>query len=308
MNEIRIIPSQEIDSNRWQACLMKSENRMIYAEKIYLDTMADHWDGLVLNDYEAVFPLPWRKKWGIRYGYQPAFIQQLGIFAPSATLTSTLVQSFLQAAQKHVRFAELTLNYSQVNSVTDAQSYALRTNYILPLHDIAAHRNQSHYHDVHEKLRRAAKWNLVYDVVLNPDDIIKVYQTLYQQKQKLRDQDYLRFNQLMQTYNKENRLIMRKVSLPGASELLAAILMVHDGNRLYNLASCLKPEGRSKLANYVLYDQLIQELDSSSMILDFEGSDLPGIAYFYQQFSPQTEHYPFVRWNNLPLILRWLKK
>jgi hypothetical protein len=307
MSEIHIIPSQEIDESRWNACLMASENRMIYAEKIYLDHMADHWEGLVMGNYKAIFPLPWRKKWGIRYGYQPAFIQQLGIFAPSAILTPSLIHSFLQSAQQHVRFAEISLNHHQTSSLEDSPSLSLRTNYILPLDNINAHRNQPHYNDVQEKLRRAGKWNIVYDVVTRPNEIINVYQKLYQQKQNLRDQDYIHFNKLMQSYAVENRLIMRKVSLPGESDWLAAVLMVQDGNRLYNLASCLKPEGRSKLANYVLYDHLIQEMASSGLILDFEGSDLPGIAYFYEQFSPQKEQYPFIRWNQLPVLLKWVK-
>ena len=31
------------------------------------------WDALVLDDYAAVMPLTWRRKYGTRYLYQPAF-------------------------------------------------------------------------------------------------------------------------------------------------------------------------------------------------------------------------------------------
>ncbi len=44
---------------------------------------AGQWDALVLDDYQAVMPLTWRSKFGIRYLYQPAFTQQTGIFSAS---------------------------------------------------------------------------------------------------------------------------------------------------------------------------------------------------------------------------------
>jgi hypothetical protein len=305
MNTIRIIPSHEIDSERWNACLLASENRMIYAEKIFLDHMADHWDGLVLNDYEAIFPLPWRKKWGVHYGYQPPFIQQLGVFAPSATLSPSLINAFLQTAQKHLQFAEITFNHAQANWQSSS-IHSLRTNYLLSF----GNNKQLAYssNDIKDKLQRSANWNLVYAPIDSPKEIIDTYQSLYQEKQQLQPLDYLRFNQLMQLYAEKKRLVMRKVSLPDAHNWLAAVLMVEDGKRLYNLASCLLPEGRKKLANYVLFDALIREMNSSEMILDFEGSDIPGIAHFYEQFTSQKESYPFVRWNLLPSWLRWLKK
>jgi len=43
--------------------------------------MADQWDALVLNDYEAVMPLTWNKKYGIHYLFQPFFCASLGVFA-----------------------------------------------------------------------------------------------------------------------------------------------------------------------------------------------------------------------------------
>lgn len=71
----------EIDRKKWDACIRQSLNGLIYAETVYLDHMAVNWDGLVLGDYEAVMPLTWKKKWGIKYLYQPAFFQQGGIFS-----------------------------------------------------------------------------------------------------------------------------------------------------------------------------------------------------------------------------------
>jgi hypothetical protein len=43
------------------------------------------------------------------------------------------------------------------------------------------------------------------------------------------------------------------------------------------------------------------------MILDFEGSDHPGIAHFYANFGGIDQPYFFYRRNRLPWPIRWLK-
>src|SRR5215216_511602 len=79
-NEIEIIPSYNIDREKWDRCVNESSNAMIYAASAYLDHIADNWTGIVAKDYEQVMPVAWRKKFGIRYSYQIPFVQQLGIF------------------------------------------------------------------------------------------------------------------------------------------------------------------------------------------------------------------------------------
>ncbi|WP_315816464.1 hypothetical protein [Paraflavitalea speifideaquila] len=56
---------------KWDRCIADAPNGLIYGYSFYLDKMADNWDGLVLNNYEAVMPLPWKKKWGIYYLAHP---------------------------------------------------------------------------------------------------------------------------------------------------------------------------------------------------------------------------------------------
>ena len=78
--EIAYLTYQQINKSKWDDCINKSINKLIYAESFYLDTITENWDAIVLNDYEAVMPLIWKKKFGIKYLYQPAFLQQAGIF------------------------------------------------------------------------------------------------------------------------------------------------------------------------------------------------------------------------------------
>ena len=104
------IKHKNIDKKKWDYCINNAENGLIYAQSFFLDTMADNWDGIVIGDYEAVMPLTWKSKWGIRYLYQPAFLQQGGIFFINA-LSEDVIQQFLQIVFSKYKFAEITGNY-----------------------------------------------------------------------------------------------------------------------------------------------------------------------------------------------------
>ncbi len=93
--EIRYLTYQQIDKTKWDACIDNAENGLVYAYSFYLDAMAKNWDGLVLNEYEAVMPLTWNKKYSIHYLYQPPFTACLGVFGK--TLTAETINEFLKA-------------------------------------------------------------------------------------------------------------------------------------------------------------------------------------------------------------------
>ena len=70
-----------MDIAKWDACVCNSNNGLIYATSVYLNFMSDDWNGIVVNNYDCVMPIPWRKKFGIRYCYDVPFVQQLGWFS-----------------------------------------------------------------------------------------------------------------------------------------------------------------------------------------------------------------------------------
>ena len=79
-SNIAYIPQQQIDKTKWDNCINAAANGLLYARSYYLDTTAITWDALVLNDYEAVMPLPIRKKWIFSYLFEPPMTPVLGIF------------------------------------------------------------------------------------------------------------------------------------------------------------------------------------------------------------------------------------
>ena len=76
MPELRYLKHKNIDPVKWDQCISKSLSENIYGYHWYLNAVADYqWDAIVMDDYNAVFPLPVRKKFGLPYIYQPFFCQ-----------------------------------------------------------------------------------------------------------------------------------------------------------------------------------------------------------------------------------------
>src|SRR5215203_6156794 len=105
---IQYFTRREINTQSWDYCIEGASNGLIYGTTVYLDHMAGKWDALVLNDYEAVMPLPWRKKWGINYIYQPFLTAQLGLFGNH--ITAKLLEAFLDAIPAKFKLWEFPLN------------------------------------------------------------------------------------------------------------------------------------------------------------------------------------------------------
>jgi len=305
---IHYLTYKEIDKAKWDLCIRQSINGLIYAESVYLDHMAANWDGLVLGDYEAVMPLTWKRKWGIQYLYQPAFIQQGGIYAKKK-LPAKIIRSFIEAASNKFKFAEFTINYLNELSPEKGLQVKPRNNYILPLgagYKSITHRYNSY---IRQRLSRLAKFSLQYKPSTDHAAAIKLYRKLYGERMEtVTNKDYLNFEKLCKVLSKDDRLLIRQVYNNDGKELLAMILLLKDSRRLYNIISCILPKGKKLLANYFLYNEVIKEFASENIMFDFEGSDIPGVSYFYNKFSGNNQQYAFVKFNNLPLPIKLLKR
>ena len=91
------------------------------------------------------------------------------------------------------------------------------------------------------------------------------------------------------------------------NELLASCVFFFAHSRAYYILVGNNPEGRSSGASHALIDAFIRDHAGQRLVLDFEGSDIPGLAAFYQGFGAINEPYPFLRINRLPFYLKWMK-
>lgn len=304
---LKYILHNEIDKVKWNHCISQSNNGLLYAEAEYLDALAENWDALVLKDYEAVMPICWKAKWGIRYLYQPPFVQQGGLFS-AQPLSGKMVQEFIQTAATHFKFAECSLNYGNITSHLNC-TLKPRNNFILPVEDSYEKVYSQYKPYIKERLNRLKKFNLKYEVSDDTDQAVNLYKQHYGNRFKgVSNQTFDKFKSLCKQYQQKNRTIVREVREDSTQELLAIVLLIRDDKRLYNLASTVTEKGKKLLANYFLYDNLFKEFSAQGLCFDFEGSDLPGVSYFYEKFADKNQSYPFVKWNTLPWPLKIIKR
>lgn len=300
-NHIQYIRHPDIDKQQWDSCIDGAVNGLIYAKSVFLDAMSPGWDALVYGNYEAVLPLTWRRKFGVTYLCQPAFSQQLGVFYTEDNMQKT-VPLFLETIESRFRLIEIFLNYD--NPLTDHSG--IHQNYILPLSvpykEIAA----SYAKDLKKNLKHAEKFSLHYKTSYDFMEAVASYKARYSERMNTREIDYTWFTDLVTRLHSTGNAFCRKAT-SADGELLACSVFLRDDKRIYNLASTTLPKGRTFEANHFLVDKLIQEFAGQPLLLDFEGSDIPGIASFYKNFTRINQPYFFWKRNRLSLLYR-LKK
>ena len=301
-------PYEQIDRMKWDYCIAHAHNGLVYAESVFLDSMAGHWDALILGDYEAVMPITWRKKYGIAYLYQPAFVQQGGIFSP-VSLSESIIHLFLSALLEQFSFAEIALNFGNTTESNLPFSIRKRNNYILSLENDYMSIQAQFHPSVKRKLKNLVNLPLRYQSSNHYLQAIELFQKLYGKKIKsAKEADYSHLKALCEQLWKDNRVVVRSVYSTDNNELLAQVLLLQDGKRLYNIIPCLTEQGKQLSANYFLYNELIKEFAGQPLLLDFEGSDIPGVAFFYEKFTTRNQSYPFLRFNRLPWLIRVFKR
>lgn len=300
---IRYYQRSQIDPVKWDRCIHGAANGLVYATSLYLDQMAEHWDALVMGDYTMVMPLPWKRKWGISYLYWVPFTQQLGVFA-AVTPTAAQTRAMLDAALQHFNYGELFFNYANTGI---AQTVA-HTNLVLPLSPAYEQLRAGYKQDLLRNLDKAGKSALEYHHTVDLPLVLRSFRENYsEQIGVISPQDYEQFGRLCTAAWEQGLVITRGVKGAGGDWLSTALLFQYK-NRLYLLHSATVTAGRKVAANHFLLDQLIREFAGTTRELDFEGSDLPGVAHFYRNFGPADQPYFVYRFNTLPWWVKWLRR
>jgi hypothetical protein len=285
-------------------CIEQSQNSMIYGYSWYLDTVAPQWEGLVLNDYEAVMPLVWNKKLFIHYLYQPFFTQQLGLFYKTAAAKDRLID-FITAIPQKYQYIDINLNENNELPQSDLP-LRKRKNFVLNLEKPYAKLHKDYDDHCKRNLKKAKKLHQIVRP-LETDIAVKFYKKYKGEvTSAIGLQDYARLKNLLFKAERKNMLLTRGV-YNETDELLATGIFLISKGRIVYLMGTASRKGREARAMFTLFDDIIAQFSEQPMVLDFEGSEIPGIARFFKGFGPEKKPYFKLHINRLPAIIRWLK-
>ncbi len=299
VSSIQYLTRSQIDTKKWDRCISIAANGRIYAFSVYLDAMSANWDALVLNDYEAVMPLTWNRKYGIRYLYQPFLAAQLGVFG------SNEVQAFIKAIPGHFSYIDIYLNSANTNAV-NGNAVLLRDNYVLNLNHPYEKLITAYRENIRRNIKKAKQSGCIVVKDFEVESVITLAAAQMQLHDKKVEENTRRFRQLYKVLKAENKATTYGISLHG--EIIASCVFFFSHKRAYYILVGNHPNGKTIGASHALIDAFIADHAGQNLLLDFEGSDIRNLAFFYSSFGATQEIYPALKINRLPFYLKWLKK
>lgn len=292
---IRYLSHSEIDPAKWNRAVHNSVLPTVFAEFDMLDLLTgpDTWDALVMQHYEAVMPIPYRKKGMLKYVYTPFFLPQMGIFS-AHELSAKEIDRFLEEVSRRYILADILLNEMMERQKIYNDYFV---SYLLEL----KRPYNELYRQFHENTRRNIKAGekKQCQVTVGEErvkEIIRLFRNNrgHSESVHYREEDYKILEQVSNTLSKRNLLEIYGVRTPNG-ELAAGALFVKDGNRRWfwfsgrdNALSDCKPV-------FTLIDHYIRDHAGTDLSLDFNGSKNENVARLYRGFGGVIYSIPFVR-------------
>jgi hypothetical protein len=279
----------------------------VYAHSWYLNSIcAQQWSAIVSDDYQVLFPFYIQSKWGFHYSFQKPFVQQLGIFGLQE-IDEKLIAEIFNALPKNIRYIEVNLQSRfNLDWLSKWGELTVNTNIELDLNHTYDLIRKNYSQNLKRNLKKALA-NPLEIVDCSPDQIVELYQQHNGKKfQAISQTDVKALNLLI-----NNGIILGKARSVGVrlnNTLVAGAFFILSDHRIIFLFSGLSDLGKQSGAMFFLLDQFIQKYAHQPIILDFEGSNKPDVARFYQSFGGVVVPYPTLKINRLPFWLKWLKK
>ena len=275
---IQYVKRDAIDLTKYNNCVATAIQSRIYAYSWYLDVVAENWDVLVLNDYEAVVPLPFKVKFQLKHISQPFFCQQLGVFSKKI-LSEELQRELLLKIP--FKFLKIALNLNSNNTVVSTNTSKI--NYILQL--------SAHYATLHKGFskgrKHAVKVGEKAGLEIRAISILELIAVHHKNYKYTIPESILK--QLVATaVSKEKGQV---IGVFKGKELLGGSFLLNDEKRITYLYAAFNEEGRKLQAASFLISYIIKKHQESYLVLDFEGGILPNVGKFYRSFGAKEEIY-----------------
>jgi hypothetical protein len=293
----------EIDRVQWDNCVKDSPRPKPYGFSWYLDIMAPGWEALMDDEYDAVFPIPGFKKYGINYVATPIFLQQLGAYSPD-TSPQKVINEFIDYMPDFYKLVDLCVG-QRIDS--DRYKVTLKANYELDLnkpYDKLWDGFSSHCKRNVEKSTKKRP-EIVSDI--KPDELIDLFINNRGSDLKgIKPRDYQRLGNLMNfcLKNRKGKIVGVRHS---KKKIAFGVFVIEVKGTKTMLFVVNTDESREKRYGYYVVNELIKESSATKTTLDFAGSSIPSVASFMESFGSKNMPFYRIYRNRLPWPLRMFK-
>lgn len=297
---IRYMRHSDIDMATWDARLERCSNKLWYGTTPVLSAAAPGWDALIDKENDAQMALPWRKKFGITYAYQPFLLQQLGPFAVRPSPEDPA--RFVAALPFSFRFADVYLcpGKSAPPRLSDQQNITFDLG--APIDALRKRYSENHRRTLKKAELAAAGW----DERVPLFELTEFFTGSEQFKRWGIKPDQVRTLQRV-LYAAEEYGHGSGCGVRSHGELVCAAFFVRWGGRLIFLKGLANEHGRKLHAMHYLIDRVIAEHAGQDLLFDFAGTNDPDLARFYMGFGGERSDYLRALVNKLPFPLNLLR-
>ncbi len=298
MNNIQHIKHNDIDFEKWDKTILSSQYPLVFAQSFYLNATCPDWDALVFGDYETVFPLTQKVKFGISYLHQPSFTPQLGMFGKFNLAQEQKVYDHLKQQYKLI---EIEINAS---NELKTKHHTKKSTYIIDYKQ-EYKQNQNTKRNIAKALENKLKFEAIPE-----NEIVELSKTyldpFLSKKLHLSDNSINSFNNLLLSGIKHKTLFSFRV-VDAQNNLKAIAHFISNGKHTVYLKGTNFDKSENSGSMHLLTSSAIQFFEHRSDFFDFGGGSKESLASFYKGFGALSLDYHFLMINNLPWLIKFLK-
>ena len=120
-------------------------------------------------------------------------------------------------------------------------------------------------------------------------DIIHLAKEQAKNFSPITNKDYENFSSLFAILQKKNMAVTYGI-YSSQQQLVASSGWFFSHDRAYYILVGNHPNGRTSGASHLMIDHFIQDHAGKKLLLDFEGSDIKNLAWFYSSFGAQKKN------------------
>ena len=215
-----------------------------------------------------------------------------------------MVEDFIDSIPKHFKLIEINLNAGNIFSVPSGFTI-LKSNYFLPLDKPYEELHRNFRENIRRNMKKSVQAGCTVKKHIPIENVVELARTQLASVTNVKPQDFenfIRLFNLLQPDQRETYGIYRE------GELLSAAAFFFSHARAYYILAGNHPNGKTLGTSHYLIDRFITDHAGTPLVLDFEGSDIQSLAFFYESFGSKVETYPAIKINKLPWIARLIKR
>ena len=281
----------EIDRQKWDELVDSTPNACIYVRSFYLDATAIDWEAYIAEDYSFAIPVGIVKKGGVTRVYPPLFqgyIQPIGDVSKIDwnSLEKELIKRYSKG-NIHLTSNELPNleNEKFIYQSVSQDEFKLKSQ---------AKRKIKQFNNSNFEIREGN---------INTDELYQlVVQELSKKIPLFRTKNV---QYLLNVINEaEKNGFLYKIGVFSGETLKGGLIGLKFNHELIYLKGAAEQEVQQEGAMYALMERFVQYGFSENCTINFGGSRIEGIRFFYQRFNGKDVNYFHYHWDNSPL---WFK-